>query len=74
MPINMATKGNMSSLAFGTERKYSPMQEPRAGIIGNKTYRHVVPWLADTHDIPADRIHIIIVASPGSSDDTEGML
>lgn len=50
------------------------MQEPRTGVIGDKPYRHVVAWLADTHDITTDRVHIIIVASPGGSDDTEGML
>jgi len=50
------------------------MQEPRAGIVGNKPYCHIVPWLAYTNDIPTHRVHIIIVAASGSSDDTEGML
>jgi hypothetical protein len=50
------------------------MQEPRASIVGNKTNRHVVPWLAGIHDVPTHRIHIIIVAASGGSDNTEGML
>src|SRR6266481_1188166 len=74
MKISMTTKWNISSMVSTTKRKYSPMQEPRAGIVGNKPYCHIVSRLPDTHDIPTHRVHIIIVTASGSSDDTEGML
>ena len=55
------------------------MQEPRACVISDKAYCHVVRFdteniAADGNDISTDRINIVICVGSCTSDDIEGML
>jgi len=39
---------------------HSPVQNPRARVIGTETNRNIIPCCSRRHDVPADRIVVVV--------------
>ena len=49
------------------------VEEPRARIVREEPDRHVIPVIADAHNVPDDRIDIVVGRVTSTADNMERM-